>query len=422
MATLRQINYHPFRVNIQNDQVHWTKSNHQSIEGLPQIIWQDNTTWSEANLWALEQAASFRSSIKTVRSNMSHLLAYAKWLESESIDWWHFPDRESERCLNRFRGALIQARNSGELAPSTASQRMAAVIRFYKWARDLGLISTEWPMWKDKFVGIKLTNQFGLEHTLKVASTNLAIPNRTVAGPVQLEDGLLPLSVKAMKEVLNFADENASKELALMLRIGFFTGLRIGSITDLKVSTLQNAVTIPEVGIKTISVGPSAYPPVDTKFDVSGSVPIPNELLEMLLDYASSIRRLKRQSLSSKTDQDLLFLSRFGNNYKADSSSAINVEMSRLRKLGLKSGVTAFRGFYFHRTRATYATELMKVALNAMPVTDAVEFVKEACLHKDVSTTMKYVKFIETSKSMKEASDAFTEAFMGLSRSKAVNE
>lgn len=419
MATLQLINYHPFQINIQNDQVHWTKSNHQNIDGLPQIIWQDNSTWSEANLWALEQATSFRSSIKTVRSNMSHLLAYAKWLEAESIDWWHFPDRERERCLNRFRGALIQARNSGELAPSTASQRMAAVIRFYKWARNTGLISNEWPMWKDRFVGIRLTNQFGLEHTLKVASTNLSIPNRTVAGPIQLEDGLLPLSAKAMKEVLSFADKNASQELALMLRIGFFTGLRIGSITDLKVATLQNAVTIPEVGIKTISVGPSAYPPVDTKFDVSGSVPIPNELLEMLLDYASSIRRLKRQSLSSESDRDLLFLSRFGNNYKADSSSAINVEMSRLRKLGLKSGITAFKGFYFHRTRATFATELMRVALNVMSVSDAVEFVKGACLHKDISTTMKYVKFIETSKTMKDASDAFTKAFMGLGVYKA---
>ncbi|MGO2301107.1 tyrosine-type recombinase/integrase [Psychrobacter sp. AOP7-D1-15] len=416
MATLQLINYHPFRVNIQSNKVHWAKSNHQIIKGLPQIIWQDNTTWSEANLWALEQATSFRSSIKTVRSNMSHLLAYAKWLESESMDWWHFPDRESERCLNRFRGALIQARNSGELAPSTTSQRMAAVIRFYKWARKTGLISTEWPMWKDRFVGIKLTNQFGLEHTLKVASTNLAIPNRTVAGPIQLEDGLLPVAVKAMRDILSFADENASTELALMLRIGFFTGLRIGSITDLKVSTLQNAITVPEIGIKTISVGPSARPPVETKFDASGSVPIPNELLEALLDYASSIRRLKRQALSPEADQDLLFLTRFGNNYKGDSSSAINVEMSRLRKLGLKSGVKAFRGFYFHRTRATYATELMRVALDAMSVSEAIEFVKESCLHKDESTTMKYVKFIETSKTMKEASDAFTEAFMGLSR------
>lgn len=170
---------------------------------------------------------------------------------------------------------------------------------------------------------------------------------------------------------------------------------------------------MPEVGIKTISIGPLAHPPVDTKFDVSGSVPITNELLELLLDHASSVRRLKRQALSSQKDQDLLFLTRFGNNYKGDSSS-INVEISRLRKLGLKSGITAFKGFYFHRTRATYATELMRVALNVMSISDAVEFVKGSCLHKDVSTTMKYVKFIETSKTMKEASDAFTEAFMGL--------
>ncbi|MDF7225046.1 hypothetical protein [Proteus mirabilis] len=56
---------------------------------------------------------------------MSHLLAYAKWLEAESIQWWNFPERESESCLVRFRGALVAARNNGELAPSTASHRMA---------------------------------------------------------------------------------------------------------------------------------------------------------------------------------------------------------------------------------------------------------------------------------------------------------
>ena len=54
-----------------------------------------------------------------------------------------------------------------------------------------------------------------------------------------------------------------------------------------------------------------------------------------------------------------------------------------------------------------------------MSVSDAVEFVKGACLHKDISTTMKYVKFIETSKTMKDASDAFTKAFMGLGVYKA---
>lgn len=416
MASLEQINYQPQRAEVSDGSVKWTKPKRNPIKNLPQIVWEDNSTWAEANLWALEQATSSKRDLKTVRSNMSHLFAYAKWLEAESLTWCHFPERESERCLVRFRGALVNARNNGDLAPSTTSQRMASVIRFYKWLQARRLISPEWPMWEQRFVGIKLTNSFGLEHTMRVASTDLAIPNRKVAGAIQLEDGLLPVAISSMKEILMLADSNATEELSLMLRIGFFTGLRIGSITDLKVQTLHNATMVPEVGWKRLAIGPGARPPVSTKFSVSGSVPIPEELLEALIAYSMSTRRLKRQMLASPEDQDLLFLTRYGNSYSGDDSRAINVEMSRLRSAGTKAGLKVLRGFHFHRTRATFATELMRVALKFMPIGDAIQFVREACLHKDESTTMKYIKFIETNKAMSEAADAFTEAFMGLAK------
>lgn len=416
MASLEYIHYQPRRIEVNDASLEWFELQRKTIKKLPQIIWEDNSTWAEANLWALDQASSSKRDLKTVRSNMSHLLGYAKWLEAESIAWWHFPERESERCLIRFRGALVSARNNGELAPSTASQRMAAVIRFYKWMRVRRLISPEWPMWEERSVGIRLKNSFGLEHTMRVASTDLSIPNRKVAGAIQLEDGLLPVSISSMKEILALADEVSSEELSLMLRVGFFTGLRLGSITDLKVKTLQNATIVPEVGWKRLAVGPGARPPVDTKFSVSGSVPIPDELLDLLLDYSISTKRLKRQSLASSNDQDLLFLTRYGNSYSGDDSRAVNVEMSRLRTAGKKEGLKVLHGFHFHRTRATFATELMRVALKFMPVGDAVQFVREACLHKDESTTMKYIKFIEANKSMAEAADAFTNLFMGLAR------
>ena len=125
MASLEQINYQPHRAEISDGSLQWAPLKRKPIKNLPQIVWEDNSTWAEANLWALDQATSAKRDLKTVRSNMSHLLAYAKWLEAESIQWWHFPERESERCLVRFRGALVAARNNGELAPSTASQRMA---------------------------------------------------------------------------------------------------------------------------------------------------------------------------------------------------------------------------------------------------------------------------------------------------------
>lgn len=417
MASLEFINYQPRRVEVIDSAVNWFESNRKTLERLPQIVWEDNSTWAEANLWALEQASLMKRDMKTVRSNMSHLFAYSKWLEAESITWWHFPERESERCLVRFRGALVGARNSGELAPSTVSQRMASVIRLYKWMQVKHLISPVWPMWKERTVGIKLVNKFGFEHTMRVASTDLAIPNRTVAGAIQLEDGLLPVSVNAMAEIIDLADKHSTEELSLMLRIGFFTGLRLGSITDLKVQTIESATKIPEAGWNRLAVGPGARPPVQTKFSVSGHVPIPEQLLKLLEDYSTSTRRLKRAALAKSENQNLIFLTRYGNSFTGDESRAVNVEMSRLRSVGKKLGLKSLRGFHFHRTRATFATEAMRIALKFMSVADAIQFVREACLHKDETTTIKYVRFIENNKAMAFAADAFSIAFMGLIKS-----
>ena len=416
MASLEQINYQPYQLELIDNTLQWTVLQRKQIKRMPQIIWADNSMWKEANLWALEQATSSKRDMKTVRSTMSHILAFAKWLEAESIQWWYFPERESERCLVRFRGALIEARNNGDIAPSTASQRMTVVIRFYKWMQSRQLISTQWPMWEQRHVGIKFTNIFGFEHTMRVASSDLAIPNRKVAGAIQIEDGLLPVTLSAMKQILTLADNSVTEELCLMLRIGFFTGLRLGSITNLKVQTINNATTVPETGWRRLAVGPGARPPVSTKFGVSGSVPITEELLNMLVTYSMSTRRLKRQMLASEEDKDLLFLTRYGNSYGTDDSRAINVEMSRLRSAGKKNGLQVVRGFHFHRTRATFATELMRVSLKFLSVGDAIQFVREACLHKDEATTMKYVKFIEKNKAMAEAANAFSEVFMGLAK------
>lgn len=118
MASLELIHYVPRRVNVLDKTVHFIDAKRKAIDRFPQIIWENHSAWAEANIWALEQATSSRRDLKTVHSVMSHLLAYAKWLESGEINWWDFPERESERCLTRFRGALVEARNSGEISPA----------------------------------------------------------------------------------------------------------------------------------------------------------------------------------------------------------------------------------------------------------------------------------------------------------------
>ena len=416
MAGLALVEYQDLRPEVGEKRVEWVKVERSPIGTLPQLYWGDSEVWSEANLWALSLRVDSKRSKKTVVSNMGHLLAYARWLESEGVDWWHFPDKAAERCLVRFRGALVKARDEGDLSPSTVSNRMASVIRFYRWAEVNGLISKDFPKWNERIFGIKLTDAFGLQHTLNVASTDLAIPNRKVAGALQLEDGVMPVSVSDMKEILTFAHEFGSEEIALMLRVGFGTGMRIGSITDLKLGTLDRATPHPVFGSNwfQLSIGPAARPQVDTKFGVSGFVPISTALLGDLRSYATSTRHLKRQSKADKRCKDVLFLTSAGNPYGAEDSRAINVAMSRLRERAKAEGVRSLRDFYFHRSRATFATLLMKSALKHLPVYDAIRIVREACLHRDEATTMSYVKFIEKSKAMAEAADAFSEAFMGI--------
>lgn len=415
MATLESVQYSPRRAIVENGTVSWVEARGPEIFELPQILWSTNLPWREANLWALTRASDLRLSLKTIWSAMKHLHAYAKWLEQESLDWWSFPDRESDRCLVRYRGALIKMRDSGKLAPSTTKSRMAAVIFFYRWLSKNEVITTSQPMWVEKLVDIRVKNKFGFERTLKIKSTNLSIANRKPIGEL-LEDGLLPISVENIKIINDFARQHASTELSLMLRLAFNTGMRFGTIGSLKIQTIENAVENPSMpGYFLLSVGPGARPPVHTKFNVTGRVMINSTDLKLLKDYIYSTRRLKRQAKAKLSNRDHVFLTRFGGPYGtegSDTSRSMNVELGRLRKSGLKAGYKAFYQFRFHQCRCTFATELARIAL-PYGIGFAISLVQEALLHRHESTSLKYIKFVEKSQMMAELSNEFTQRMLG---------
>lgn len=423
MATLEKIHYTPFKLECTETGIQRIPDPENAIVGLPQIVWADQTPWREANLWALEQAGKGAES-KTTMSCITHLHAYAKWLESQKVDWWHFPAREADRCLTRFRGSVVAARDNGELAPSTASQRISAVIRFYKWLAASRLLSADWPMWTDKQVGIRLIDEFGFARTMMVSTTNLAIPNRKAPGE-KLEDGLLPLSLKDAHAVIQAAKDHGNYELYLMLKIGFGTGMRIGTICDLRIATIQRAVPDPTFpGFHKLAVGPGAHPRVHTKFGVTGQVWISDEDLQLLRDYMFSPKRLKRQAKAKEGNRDIVFLSKDGNAYgegDGNASRGISVQLGRLRKEGLINGITAFRGFRFHQSRCTFATELARVAMKMGTVGMAVQLVRQALLHKSEKTTLTYIRFIEKTDAMSGMADAFTRDFLGLGGSEKLS-
>lgn len=227
MANLEYINYNPHRPKIDGQTVNWEpQTKIRAISGLPQIFWDNGEPWQEANLWALELGRDQRVKIRTVRNLMEHLHKYASWLDElikqepeQVVDWRHFPQAKAERVLVRYRGALVDARDNGLLSPSTTSERMRAVIRFYRYAHGRNLVDRSSPMWQDKEVVVRYFDTAGFERSMRRITTDLSIPNRARPG-FKLEDGLLPLSEQHMMDLLHFANENTPEELFLMLSIG----------------------------------------------------------------------------------------------------------------------------------------------------------------------------------------------------------
>ncbi|MDE2397890.1 MAG: site-specific integrase, partial [Burkholderiales bacterium] len=258
MARLELINFRPWTTMAGSDgTVVWQIDAQRRVAaGLPQIFWSHGAGWPEVNLWALDRTTVERSKPATVLSAMGHLKAYADFLETSGLDWRHFPMRRDERVLDRFRGHLMEAVARGQLALSTASVRMNAVVRFYRFADLHGLVGTAAPMWQERMVVLPFFDAVGFQRTMARVTTSLSIPNRSRVGTA-LEDGLHPLSNQATSELLSLTSQEASPELHLMLSIGFFTGARIGTIVSLTKGCLQTARQDPLIpGFLLLPVGP----------------------------------------------------------------------------------------------------------------------------------------------------------------------
>lgn len=409
MATLEKIDIAPVRFEYGQNGIDWVITSNK-VTTVPHIFYSDGSPWLEANKYAIDKLNSTTgNNPKTVESNHRHLKAYADWLELTKTDWMHFPNRKSERCLFRYRGYLVEQRNKRIIAPSTASARMSAAIRFYRWVKQNNLIAVN-EMWADRIKSFRYFDSVGFERTVQVASSELTIPNIKTSSEYMLEDGLLPISDLNKKKLLDFLFSNEMTELYLIFKIAFFTGARSETIRTLRIENIENSIFDPLSNkIKRIAVGPGTK--VLTKYGVRGSLIIPSQLVEELENYAYSVRRLVRANRASKDKRSILFLTQRGNSYSETSFTKL---ISNLRKQLIQSGHSEFMSLKFHQSRATFGTTLMKIALNEFPdKTDAIRFVRDCMLHKKESITWKYVKFVETTPIKKALSDEFFNIFVG---------
>lgn len=414
MAVLENINHQPMEFESSScSSSHYgfkPNKNRKGVASFPHIFFSDGEPWSVANKYALYRYYDLSKDIKTVHREMSHLARYADWLEQTNLHWLHFPKKKSERCLFRFRGYLIELRDEGIVAPSTTTQVMNSVVAFYRWAAAYKHTDDRSSMFDDQTKVISFFDKVGFSRTMSVISSELSIPNRKRTG-VRLEGGLTPLSRSSSIILMNHLAQHSNYELYLMTKTALQTGCRHETITTLNISALECAY--PDKTIANtlrVRVGPGTG--VDTKFDVSGEVYFPRTLINELAQHYNSAEATLRRS---KADVDLhrnIFLTSHGNQY---SSQTFGTLMHRLKQELIDVGHSEFGRFKFHQLRATFGTMLMRALLKTQKMNslNAIEFVKEALLHKDASTTWKYIQFIEREPVEEQFLDTLWSMFTG---------
>lgn len=409
MAYMNTYQAHPYLL----EDGEWVKDKTRTSKTNYSISWSNGTPWLEAVIYLSNR----NTKSETIRCNAYDLLAYADWLEANNLDWLHFPIRESDRCLHRFRGFLV---DSGVRTSGVPSRRMNTVINFYRWAKNKNLIDKNLKTWEELRVKRMFFDAIGFSRSIDVCSTDLRISNRR-ANITKLEDGLTPISAQDRDVLLGFLKNKSSEQstiLHAMLVLGFFTGARLGSIRTLRVEHLKNATPDKEdPRIFLVAAGPSTG--INTKHDVRGYLRFLKPVHDFILAYAeTNISRLERQFKAAPENKSLIFLTKDGKPY---SQGSINTAMSDLRKELVAAGLTQFHDFKFHQSRATCGTELARLFMQQSDA-EAIEMVRDWLMHKEVSTTWSYVKFIEKSKVSAQANSEFIQYFLGPKFLEVVNE
>lgn len=386
----------------ENDE--WVRDKARKPKTNYSIFWSNCEPWIEVLIYLSEK----RVKSATLRSNAYDLKAYADWLEENDITWLHFPIRQDERCLDRFRGYLI---NSSSGTSAVPARRMNTVVNFYRWAKTRGFVDKQIKMWEVQEVAVTYFNNTGFKRTLSISTTDLRIPHRK-ANISKLEGGLLPISAEDRDVLMDYLWENKSDMntvLHAMFSLGFFTGSRIGSIRTMRIENLNRATpdkTDPKIML--VAAGPGTG--IDTKYGVNGFIRFLEPVYNFILNYAeTNIVRLERQVKAKKENKSLIFLTKDGRPY---SEGSINTAMSELRESLIRDGLTQFYDLKFHQSRATCGTELAREFMKQSD-SDAINNVRDWLMHKHEATTWKYIKFLKNSKVAKKANAAFVKQFLG---------
>lgn len=344
----------------------------RSFEGFPLLIGAEGRPVEPAQsfLWYALVELGEPLSYLTWEAYGRRLYDYFSFLEANGLAWNEESPAHGLSVLSRYRDW-----SSGELAlsPSTVNSRLALIVRFYRWAKQRGLIAVL-PFGEKK---VRVTPQSGL-------LSHVAQPRaeRTkVSMMVRCQKRLTKLLTKDQVKECLALDVNLSHQILfhLMLR----TGLRSCEARSFPLKYVFNPRF--RKGLCKGQMISIALDPKDMqiKYNRPRTIDVPWSLMESMWSY-SLHEREKRKSIGDGNVTALLVTNE-GRHYSKDS--VVDVMKSYERKCG----------FYVraHMLRHTYGTHTLLALRKSKDFEgEPLLYVRDRLGHSDVQTTMIYLHLI----------------------------
>ncbi|MDY6523726.1 tyrosine-type recombinase/integrase [Acinetobacter faecalis] len=392
---------------------------------LPVIIQGDGSPSEVFNLYLLKKLKqTIQYDFKTFASIANQLIDFQRFLEDEQLDCLKFHKLKQLNAIFKYRTRLIEQANAGLISARSASNRINAVVNFYRFLVTEDLVDHQryGIPFKDVYKYIAVDNEFGARRKMAIKSHDLVIhvPAKAQNSEAIVDGGeLSPLTVEEQAVVLK-ALQKSSREYQLMFYLALFTGARLQTICTLRINCLFNRESDSH-GFIRLPVG--AGTGVDTKFQKPMTLLIPNWLAQDLKIYINSEQAHQRRIKSNYGDsnENYVFLTKLGTPFytskgeQQELTERIKASNSFTEKLKLYEGEavrsylkivllptirlidTQFQSFKFHDLRASFGMNLLGSQLKYLPDghshMTAVEYVQARMGHSNIKTTLQYLNY-----------------------------
>lgn len=391
----------------------------------PVIIQGDGNPSDVFNLYLLKKLEqTIQYDFKTFASIANQLVDFQRFLEDEQLDCLKFHKLKQSNAIFKYRARLIEHVNAGLISARSASNRINAVVNFYRFLVTEDLVDHQryGIPFKDVYKYIAVDNEFGARRKMAIKSHDLAIhvPAKAQNSEAIVDGGeLSPLTVEEQAVVLK-ALQKSSREYQLMFYLALFTGARLQTICTLRINCLFNRESDSH-GFIRLPVG--AGTGIDTKFQKPMTLLIPNWLARDLKIYINSeqARQRRQKSNYGDSDENYVFLTKLGTPFytsKAEQqklTEKIKASDSFETRLKIYEGEAVrsylkmvllpeirlidpqFKSFKFHDLRASFGMNLLESQLQHLPAghsaMTAVEYVQARMGHRNISTTLQYLNY-----------------------------